>query len=285
MRELLRQIDGTQGTVAFLDLLDSVYKAYVCPKTPSLERLKYAVDAPYFIRYWKASCQENEVPKANFITKNSWDGLEINLAMMLRLIIDREAHNIHQQTSQNCEGFFRKERSFSSLGSTMTNFDALCFTKRAHKIAYEEKIYNDLDDITFPKLDKRGSAPMRQPEEYDDDDIKEAISSGIMMAQNRALSCGITNFDIDLSNFLKPPKNSKKDKNEMITVDDDDDDEEEEPYVVKDPFEVGSHQYRDEEEEDERVLIQNLEFTQETTGNLSFPCMQVRLNSPANQVS
>lgn len=269
VRELLTEIEGTEGSIAFLDFLESVWKAYVCEVTPTLERLKYAVDSAYFPRYWKQYCKDNKISSKHFMTKNAWDGLEINLAMLLRLIIDKEAHNIFQHTSQNVEGFFRKSRSYSSVGSSVVNFDAKDFESRAHKIAFEENVYTEIKDIKFPKLDKRESLPIREPEEFTESEIREAIAEGIELAKKRALGVGITNFAVDVKQLLTRPKD-RKTKNKNTKDPESDDSEEEDENEPKDPFEIGNlnHQEDDEEGIDEILCLQDVNFTSEETGDI-----------------
>lgn len=235
-----------------MDLLESVWKAYVCCETATLDRLKYAVFGVYFIRYWRQFCEDKKISLSHFITKNTWDGLEMNLAMLIRLILDKEAHNIYQHNSQNNEAYFRKARSYSPVGSTMVNFDAHEFQQRAHKIAYEEKIYRDLPDISFPSHEKKLSLPIRQPEEFTTEEIEQTIATGISIAQEKASLVGMQNFNVELYKFLKVPKDGNKKK---------------EISPRKNPFEVSNSMESPEENDvDENLVLDNISFAPESTG-------------------
>jgi hypothetical protein len=248
---MLEDIDGTEGSIVILELLEDIWKAFVCAETSSIDRLKYAVSAVYFIRYWQQDCEDKEVAKSHYMIKNSWDGLELNLGLLLRLIIDGEAHNIHQHNSQNCEAYFRKARSYTPVGSTMVNFDPAEFQKRAHKIAYEEKVYIDVEGISFPKMENRATLATKHPEHFTDIQIEEAVKEGINLAQQRALKVDITNFSIDLKFFLRPPKNMQQKQKSFVT-----------PVNCSQDLEL----IEGDSEIDTNLNLENVSFTQEASG-------------------
>jgi hypothetical protein len=93
-----------------------------------------------------------KINQKHFITMNAWEGLEINLVLLINLIIRSKAHNIHEMNSQIREAFFRLLRSYTTIESTIVNFSMKGLTSRMHIIELEEHIiYRLKDKITFPK--------------------------------------------------------------------------------------------------------------------------------------
>lgn len=243
--------------------MEEVWKAYVCEVTPTLERLTDSVSSTLFVRFWRQHCFDNKINKDFFMTQNAWEGLEINLATLLRLILDGEAQNVFQQNSQEDEKFFRKERAFTPIGSTNVNFDTKEFKRRAHKIGYEQKIYKDIDGVDFPKMEKKSKLPIRKKEFFKDADIGKAIIEGVERAKERAISLGITNFQVELDRFLKPPapENDRKKKKKTKTE-----------YRVRNPFEACGMDPEVDPDVDSSMTLQNVTFPREISGKIILKC-------------
>jgi hypothetical protein len=255
IQNLLESINGSEGTIIFLEILKSIWQGLVCPTTSSLTRLECVSFAVHFVRYWRVYLHHNNIDSKHFISKNSWDCLELNFVWLIRLMRDGEAENVHEQNSQNNEAFFRKIRSFSSLESTMVNCDAKLYQSRCHKIAYEDKVAQELEGIIFPKVENKKKRVVREPRMFEESEIKDCIQKGILKAQNLALTVGISCFDFDIGYFLKPREENVKRLKKSSG------------HEVKNPLGVTGNPLDESDEEiDRNLTLQNVTFTSDHTG-------------------
>jgi len=136
---------GSNGTVAYLQVMRAIYNAFIELDVNPLDRLYYGYFAISFMRIWRNNIPQTE--KNNFITANVWTSLELNFTYLLDLVMNGKGHFTVIYNSQSCEELFRTLRSLSSFGLTEINFTVLeCFEKinRVRKI---QDISFDLKDI------------------------------------------------------------------------------------------------------------------------------------------
>jgi hypothetical protein len=183
------------------------------------DRVFNAVYVVQFLRIWRQWLYDNKLSaKAHFITTNSWEGLEINLVWLLKMIKNSTADKIFEHSSQNCEKTFRKIRSYTGVESTVVNCTMKGFISRIHKIDLCEKIMSDLEDeLEFPSSSKKRKT-FSNEKTLPSNGLMLIIGNAISEAIRKASLLGMRCDKIELYRFLKPMKEDE-------TVSEDNDDE------------------------------------------------------------
>jgi len=155
--ELLKsKVNGSEGTCAYLQLILSIYKAYIEKETDPLDRLYHAYYVVSFIRRWKTDLGSQS--NADFLTSNSWTCIELNFVFLLSLIMNGQGHKIVIFNSQPCEELFRTLRSLSSFGLTEINFSLLEVLEKINRIQILHDIAHDLrENFVLPENEKMKS--------------------------------------------------------------------------------------------------------------------------------
>ncbi|KAG5676536.1 hypothetical protein PVAND_006362 [Polypedilum vanderplanki] len=261
VRVLLQQIDGAEGTIAVLDIIKSIMIAFVEPQTSDECRIFHSVFSSHLIRIWRQYLFDNNLDaKTWFITSNAFESIEINLVLMMRLAKEQNLHNIFELCSQRCEALFRTIRSRTGMGSTMVNMNQKEFASRVHKLQFEEKAMSELKDIIiFPKILKREAIEKRQSQKLSILEIEKIVSQGKAKAEQRALELGMSNFNIQLSLFMKSMRGFDVGIASSLYVDE---------HLLEDEdnidfFEVNN--LVDRESEDDFTTFQNIEFSNQSS--------------------
>ena len=196
-------------------------RAYSYSDTKTVDRIYYGAYVLVFIRIWKTFLLNRQLSSKDFfITQNSWDGIEINFMMLLKLCIEQNAHNFHEFNSQKCERFFRLLRSYTSTESTIINVSMKDFITRICKIEYEEKVMRELQDvIVFPKAIRRSTVSRRERENINNEEIENAIQKGFEDAKKKAIMLGMDCLEINMKTLIKPVKQN------CVAQEDEDDNE------------------------------------------------------------
>ncbi|KAL7014186.1 hypothetical protein ACKWTF_015791 [Chironomus riparius] len=152
--DLLRsKMSGSEGTCAYLQLILSIYKAYIEKETDPLNRLYHAYYAVSFIRRWRTDLDNKSC--GDFITSNVWTCVELNFVFLLSLILKELGHIIIIWNSQPCEELFRTLRSLSSFGLTEINFSSLEVLEKINRIQILHDIAFDLrENFVLPENEK-----------------------------------------------------------------------------------------------------------------------------------
>lgn len=210
---LLRTMDSTQGTVIYLELIQCGLKAFVEHNTSISERLFNAVYLISILRFWKQNVIKKKLKSESFITSSCYEGLEMNLLWLIRLILDKRANNISENSSQQCESEFRHIRSLTGVQSTQINCSPKIFLSRLHKIELCERIMFELkNDISFPIIEEREERHRRENEDIDRTEIDIIIESGIFAATEKAKEVGVYYEEMSLNDLLK--SSSRRNKNQ-----------------------------------------------------------------------
>lgn len=200
---LLRGMENTHGTVIYLELIQCGLKAFVDHDTSIAERLFNAVYMISFLRIWKTDILKRKLPSESFITISCYEGLEMNLVWLLRLIIDKRAHNISENSSQQCESEFRHIRSMTGVQNTQINCTPKMFLSRLHKIELSERIMFELEDhISFPTIEQREKRHRRVVHDIDPSEIQLIIETGIFAAMEKSRELGIYYEETSLKDLL-----------------------------------------------------------------------------------
>lgn len=148
--ELLKVVPGSEGTVAYLQIMRAIYDAFIDPEKNDMERLYSGFWALSMIRRWRNNIEVGS--REMFITNVNWACLELNVAYLYEMVKKGKGKFIIIWNSQYCEETFRTLRAMTPSGLTQINFtlmealERLCRVQKMHEIATELK-----DIFTFPE--------------------------------------------------------------------------------------------------------------------------------------
>ena len=156
----------------------------------------------------------------NFISLNSYVGLELNAHSLIKIVLFCEEHNVLDKLftwdvgSQSCEGFYRLLRSFTSTYNTIINFTILEAIQKIQKIQLQADILNfdfesDGETVNFPrskflnpsfdKIDSTSDIPeFTQPEFAE---LSLASLKKIMLSAQDDANSAINSLAIQTKNF------------------------------------------------------------------------------------
>jgi hypothetical protein len=240
-----------------LKLMRTIRTTYIEPATPIAERIRGAVFIVYFLRLWHQDLHRKglEDRKNRFITRNAYEGLELNLILVIKLALESRSENIHLMNSQCCENFFRLLRSQSTIDSSIVNFSMKSLLSRVHKIQFVEGIMTTMkDELQFPKMLHRQMRLVKEKETISEDDIKAIIKNAIRQAKEEARNLKMKVQTINLREII----NTTGCSSDNIEYDDDSEEEE------GDLFGIGD--LNNDDEVFERIDINGLKFSNIPTG-------------------
>lgn len=256
---LLRQIPRSNGIISYLMLIKKVLVAFCNPETNSNERLKSAVFCVEFLRLWKQDCinKGHNNKDSHFVTQNIFDGIELNLIMIISLIINAKEKNIHQMSSQVCENFFRLLRSFTTIESTVVNFTLKGIISRMEKILFVENVSFKLRDVMHFENLSEPDNPNNNNNQYklSMNEIQNSICAGRIEAKNEARSLKMCQEVTNFKDIIKPIKVVTNDSQEENTDDDD---------SGADYFEILNNTF---EYDEQTVTFSGMEFSNVQTGS------------------
>lgn len=151
---LLTTQPGTNGTIAYVALMKSVFDAYENPELNPLQRVEEIWFATFFIRCWHSWIKSSRNLRLDeqFITDNAELGIEINAhSLISHLIHCRELGKPELflpslMNSQHCERSFGNARSMSGVQNTVINFDILEYLNKASRFEYLDELRIALKD-------------------------------------------------------------------------------------------------------------------------------------------
>jgi hypothetical protein len=248
---LLKSIENTEGTAAFIELMIFYRSAYIDPNTPTQDRVFYAVFTAIFLRTWRQYLMDNKMKiSANFITTNTFNGIELNLIWLLGLVVQQREQNITKLSSQVCESTFRIIRSLTGMRFTDVNCSAKSFAERVQKIEVADRITRDLSgNLTFPTYNKKNSINEAKPSNLSYEDLIITIESASFAATQRAKELGMSCEEVKLEKMIRE-----------IVCNENDQLEYEEEQIIEAFGE-------DEEDIDKLLVYQNVQFMSEATQN------------------
>lgn len=218
--DLLRNVEGSEGTILYLKILDRVMKSFLDLRLSPLERIRHIWFATFVLRIWKQYIHESGQTystKLDFITMNCYACIEINAHSLVLLVLwlkDQKLEHLFQPQmlgSQQCESIFRQIRSLSSTFSTVTNCSVLDVMNRMSKIELQNQISHfELKHWNFPRIGLPSSSYFptidRNGRNRIGDSVKlpsrEEIISEIELAKLEAIE-----YTESLNVYLNDPKN------------------------------------------------------------------------------
>lgn len=160
--DLLSNVKGSDGTILYLRVLNSVLRSFLDLRLTPIERIRKIWFATFVLRIWKKFILESKKKYSvdyHFISKNCYACVEINahslVFLMLYLREKKLDHLFHPDMlgSQQCESIFRQIRSLSSTYSTVTNCSILDIIRRMSKIELQNEISHfKLKHWNFPRI-------------------------------------------------------------------------------------------------------------------------------------
>lgn len=162
--ELLRSsLDGSQGTVKFLEIMRNINESFMDGNITPLERVYKAWYSVFIIRLWRefVVSKKNLSLKKNFLSLNCYTCIELNAHGLLLSIVQFKKQNSPHLflptlfNSQHCESLFRQIRSISSTFSTVTNCTIKEMSQRISKIQLQSDIMSRFgSNFIFPRLNR-----------------------------------------------------------------------------------------------------------------------------------
>lgn len=143
VRNLLKQnVPDSDGTVLYLQLCDDIVSAFRDPHLSPIERVYKMWYSVFVLRGRRLFIQKsnNYTLQKHFITSNAYTCIELNAHSIVEVMVFLREINKPEwfitilMSSQPCEEFFRKIRSFTTTFSTQVNFSMLEIIERIKKI-------------------------------------------------------------------------------------------------------------------------------------------------------
>lgn len=264
---MLKKFPNTEATVQYLKIIEYTLKAYNDEDTYNIDRVFYATYIIQFLRTWRQWLYENNFGSNNFITSNTWEGLEINLIFLLDLTLTKNAQNIHKMNSQANEKFFRKTRSFTGVESTIVNSSMYSFSNRLHTMIFEEEIVEKLHhQFKFPKFEKKENSEIPRYIPLEKPLITQIVQRAVEAANRDAETLGLDcETEFDCAQWFQ----TEDEPSFNETFLNDDVGEAEEQSNERNIFRVDDDDYdfesESENEQVEELTIENLSFVNENS--------------------
>lgn len=164
---LLKNVDGSQGTILYLQMLSKILRSFLDLRLTPLERVRYIWFAIFILRIWKIDIKSNSdrEMKHHYPTLNFVSCVEINAHSLVILMAHLKGRNLdhlfHPDLlgSQQCEAIFRLIRSQCSTYSTVTNASLFEIIQKVSKIELQNQIAHfKLKNFNFPRIGKTSSS-------------------------------------------------------------------------------------------------------------------------------
>lgn len=160
---LHRSLDGSQGTIKFLEIMRNINKSFMDEDLTPLQRIYMVWYSLFIIRLWRefVNSKKNLSLKNNFLSLNCYTCIELNAHGLLLSMVQFKKHKLPHLflptlfNSQHCESLFRQIRSISSTFSTVTNCTIKEISQRISKIQLQSDIMSRFgSNFIFPRLNR-----------------------------------------------------------------------------------------------------------------------------------
>lgn len=229
---LKNNVKDCEGTVMYLQLCYEIVSSYMDYQIPPKIRLYRIYHAVYFLRIWKNCLKSSRfyTVDKNFISNNTYTGIEINAQSMIHLIKKCRDENIPDHflptmfDSQTCEKAFRQLRSMGTTNLTRINFSLYELLHMIGRIEAQNYIaYFELPEgVSFPISQKRAN----KTKVYDlpsDIEIEDILKEAKRKAIEDALEFGMFSENIETHEFHSNQiiyENDEDEEFDEISVDD-----------------------------------------------------------------
>lgn len=150
---LLKQhLTTSDGTVLFLEMMQSIVDAFYSFELIPIERIGKMWYTSFILRLWRyyVESQPNLTVKDNFVTAPTYACIEINAHTMVLLMLYLKNDGLDEwflpflYDSQSCESFFRQVRSLTTVHCRVANCSVKEIIARMNKI----QLLNDITNKT-----------------------------------------------------------------------------------------------------------------------------------------
>lgn len=192
--------------------MKSVLIAFVNEDTNDLDRIFHAVFAVYFLRIWRQFLINNKMNKQHFITQSAFEGLEIDLVLLVRLIVIEKIVHLPDICTQHLEKFFRKVRSFSPMESMMATCSLKGFISKVHRIQLEGILLSKFEE-SFWKKNVKVNVQVHQ-EKFSNELLDCTMKKAMKQADDEAAKLGIICDKVDIESFFSSRYASQNDNDD-----------------------------------------------------------------------
>ncbi|XP_053699211.1 uncharacterized protein LOC128746192 [Sabethes cyaneus] len=203
---LNENIEGSEGTAVFIDMMGKLYRSYIEKDVTLLERVYNIWVVNFFMRGWRNWCLQKRINSKLCITTNAYCCVELNSHALLEFITACRDRNVPEQciienlSSQPCEKIFRQLRSMASTNQTIVNFTVKELTEKLRRIQMKMTIMlKHQKSINFPALICESSTEQSMPS---DDELITVVEKAMITARRILFNLGLDNDSIDLCNSL-----------------------------------------------------------------------------------
>lgn len=156
----LFQVEGSDATVIFLQLISDVVNAFMDKTLSPSARLEKMWHSVFLTRIWRRFIlsRRDLALKDNCMTNFSYYCIELNahsLVLILKYLKGEQLTHLfsaHLLSSQPCESFYRQLRSLTTVNSTVINCSVKEIMHRISRIQLLNDISNDKESgFIFPK--------------------------------------------------------------------------------------------------------------------------------------
>lgn len=232
---LLKYVPGCEGTAMFLKCLNYTLYSYLDTTMISAERIYKNWYGLFFFRVWRSWLIKSKFTlKESFISSNSYLCIELNAHSLVKQLLKLEQSDSYKfmpdlQGSQPCETMFRQARSFSSMNSTVVNFNMMEFINRLNKIQLQADIIKSYSDcIKFPrfeeKLQRHSTNQLQSPTVLSKNDIIKQIEKARTDVSKDIGKIGVDVSQLNFKCQINPTKFNEFDFDDFDCDDDDCDD-------------------------------------------------------------
>lgn len=153
---LKTEIENSDATVLFLELVRDIIDSYMDPMLLPLERVQKIWYAIFVFRIWREFISKNKkyTLQENCLTTNCYSCIELNGRSLVQIMLYLKENAMEELfvpslfSSQQCESTFRQLRSLTSAYSTVTNCTVKEALSRINKIQFQ----NEIIHLTSPNF-------------------------------------------------------------------------------------------------------------------------------------
>lgn len=212
----LKKYPGTNGTVAYIALMDAVYQSFENDTLTPLQRIEEIWFATFFIRVWHHWIKEHETLRLDehFITDNAELGIEINAHTIINYLLFCKQLNEPSlflptlMNSQHNERSFANARSMTGVQNTVINFDILEYLNKATRFEFMDELRILLQDkFEFARSNCKNTN-FKDFVFSSNEEIEKAVEKGRKRASDLLEDIGLECEEADFECMVSVPNRS-----------------------------------------------------------------------------
>lgn len=168
---LKSEIQNSQATVIFLQLMKDVLDSFMDTSLAPLVRISKIWYCVFILRIWKMFIKTHKkyTLKESFLSSNCYSCIELNAHSLVLCLVYLRENNLPNwfvpqlYSSQACEATFRQLRSFTSTFSTVANCSVKEALSRVTQIQLQSEIvHSNAPNFVFPRNNKQKDGCIQQ---------------------------------------------------------------------------------------------------------------------------